>query len=74
MIQVNDPRSMRLADYAVHDFSYRELRIDMVHAGSDQPGFLPAFTLRGAAEHVLLSIEGRDIVGELTCQWQHDVR
>ncbi|WP_221441920.1 hypothetical protein [Luteimonas sp. MC1825] len=72
MIQVNDPRSMRLASYVVHDFSYRERRIDMVHAGSDKEGFLPAFTLKGSGENVLLSIAGRSIVGELTCQWQHD--
>ena len=72
MIQVNEPRSMRLARYVVNDFSYRERRIDIVHAGSDKQGFLPAFTLKGAGEHVLLSIAGRRIVGELTCQWQHD--
>ena len=74
MIQGNDPRSMRLASYVVNDFSYRERRIEMVHAGSDKPGFLPPFTLRGAGEHVALNIAGRSIVGELTCQWQHDAR
>jgi len=72
MIQVNDPRSMRLASYVVHDFSYRERRIDMVHAGSDREGLLPAFTLKGSRENVLLNIAGRSTVGELTCQWQHD--
>ncbi|MBD7987438.1 hypothetical protein H9645_05290 [Luteimonas sp. Sa2BVA3] len=72
MIQVNEPRSMRLASYDVHDFSYRERRVHIVHAGSDKQGFLPAFTLKGSGEHVLLSIAGRSIVGELTCQWQHD--
>ena len=74
MIQINDPRSMRLASYVIHDFSYRERRIDMVHAGSDKPGYLPPFTLRGAGEQVVLNIAGRSIVGELTCQWQHDAR
>ena len=74
MIQVNDPRPMSLASYVVHDFSYRDRRIDMVHEGSERPGYLPGFTLRGSGEHVVLTIAGRSIVGELTCQWQHDAR
>lgn len=73
-LQVNEPRPMRLADYTIHDFSYRERRIDLSHSGSDRPGFLPAFTLRGAGERVVLHIGGRDIVGSLTCQWQYDAR
>lgn len=72
MIQVNAPRPMRLANYAVRDFSYSERRIDMVHAGADTQGFLPAFTLKGIGDNVVLSITGRKIVGKLTCQWQHN--
>lgn len=72
MIQVNEPRSMRLASYVIHDFSYFGRRVDVVHAGSGETGVLPAFTLRGAGEHVLLDIAGRSLVGALTCQWQHD--
>ncbi|MGY0613462.1 hypothetical protein ACW7G5_14695 [Luteimonas sp. A501] len=71
MIQVNEPRSMRVASYVVRDFSYRERRIDIVHAGSDRKGFLPAFTLSGTGNNVVLSLGGRKVVGELTCQWQH---
>jgi len=72
MIQVNEPRHMRLGSYTVHDFSYRDRRIDMMHVGSEQSGYLPAFSLRGSGDHVVLTIAGRGIVGELTCQWQHD--
>lgn len=73
-VQVNGPQFMHLASYVVHDFSYRDRRVDMEHAGSKVPGHLPGFTLRGSAEHVVLTIAGRSIVGELTCQWQHDAR
>ena len=71
MIQVNAPRSVRLGSYEVREFSYRGRRIDIVHAGSDKPGFLPPFTLKGVGDNVVLNIAGRRIVGELRCQWQH---
>lgn len=74
MIQVNEPRSMRVASYKVRDFNYRERRIDIVHEGSDKPGFLPAFTLRGSGNRVMLRIGGREIAGELVCQWQLDAK
>ena len=72
MIQVNAPRPMQLGSYEVREFSYRGRRIDIVHAGSDKQGFLPPFTLKGVGDNVVLNIAGRRIVGELTCQWQHD--
>ena len=71
MIQVNAPRSMRLDSYEVREFSYRGRRIDIVHAGSDKPGFLPPFTLKGVGDNVVLNIAGRRIVGELKCQSQY---
>lgn len=74
MIQVNEPRAMRLGTYEVREFNYRKRRIDLVHTGSGKTGVLPPFTLRGIGDNVLLIIGNRSIKGGLRCQWQLDSR
>lgn len=72
MVQVNAPRHMRLGEYTARDFDYKDRRIDLVHAGPAGDGVLPPFTLKGRGDEVRLTIEGREIDGALTCQWQFD--
>lgn len=58
---------------ATAQLSYRDRRIDMVQKGSDAPATclnLPFVS----PDHVVLAIDGRGIVGELTCQCPQDTR
>jgi hypothetical protein len=75
MIQVNHPaseRQRRLGPYVFRDFSLDDVRIDLVHTGLDAPDAMPSFTLKGRKDHVVMTIEGRRIVGKMKCQWELD--
>jgi len=75
MIQVNHPaseRQRRLGPYVFRDFSLDDVRIHLVHTGLDTPDAMPSFTLKGRKDHVVMTIEGRRIVGEMKCQWEWD--
>lgn len=75
MIQVNHPaseRQRRLGPYVFRDFNLDDVRIDLVHTGLDAPDAMPSFTLKGRKDHVVLTIEGRRIVGTMKCQWEWD--
>ena len=69
MIQVDDPRGRKLGLYRVLDFDDRARRIHLVHDGAEQREVLPPFTLKGAGDNVVLSINGQHFTGELDCPW-----
>ena len=69
MIQVDEPRGSKLGTYRVVDFDDRARRIHLVHDGADQQDVLPPFTLKGVGDKVVLSIDGKDLTGELDCPW-----
>ncbi|MBD9480570.1 hypothetical protein [Pseudoxanthomonas sp. PXM02] len=73
MIQINSPRGKRVVPFQVNRFSEKDIDIDVVHPGSDDPGVMPPFTLKGQKGHVVLTIEGRRIVGEMRCPLAGDV-
>ena len=69
MIQVDEPRGSKLGTYRVVDFDDRARRIHIVHDGAEQREALPPFTLKGAGDKVVLSINGKNLTGELYCPW-----
>lgn len=70
MIQINSPRGLVLGEYEVRDYNYFESRINLIHTNRSEPGLLPSFSLRGSKDNVTLRIEGKEIVGTLTCMWE----
>lgn len=54
------------------DFSLDDVRIDLVHTGLEAPDAMPSFTLKGRKDQVVMTIEGRRIVGTMKCQWELD--
>lgn len=75
MIQINHPASehrRRLGRYVFRDFSYEDVRIDLVHTGLHTPDAVPSFTLKGRKDHVVFDIDGRRIIGKMKCQWEWD--
>lgn len=70
MIQVNSPRGQAIGQYEIRDFDYAESRIHLIHTNRSEPGLLPSFSLQGSREEVTLTIDGKEIVGKLTCMWE----
>jgi hypothetical protein len=63
------PRSLPGGSYKVLEFDERARKIDLVYRNPGDPSFPPSFRLEGVGRNVLMSIDGKRLVGELNCDY-----
>jgi hypothetical protein len=63
------PRSLPGRSYKVLEFDERTRKIDLVYRNPGDPGLPPSFRLEGVGGNVLMSIGGKQLVGELNCDY-----
>jgi len=67
LIQVNEPRGLRLSGFEVLAFDRYAEKIHLVYESPGGDGVMPSFTLEGAGEEVRMTVAGQQIVGVLYC-------
>lgn len=63
------PRSLPGGSYKVLEFDERARKIDLVYRNPGDPGLPPSFRLEGVGRNVLMSIDGKQLIGELNCDY-----
>lgn len=63
------PRSLPGGSYKVLEFDERNRKVDLVYRNPGDPGLPPSFRLEGMGRNVLMSIGGKQLVGELNCDY-----
>jgi hypothetical protein len=63
------PRSLPGSSYEVLEFNEHTRKINLVYRNPGDPSLPPSFTLKGAGANVYMSVAGKQISGELSCDY-----